>query len=372
MEQVDKRFGDVYAVRGVNLRVAQGEFVTLLGPSGCGKTSTLRMVAGFSFPTSGEIYIGEERVTRIPPYRRSTGMVFQSYALFPHMTVEENVAFGLQIRKTPKPEISRRVTAALDLTRLRESASRFPATLSGGQQQRVALARSLVISPKVLLLDEPLGALDLKLREEMQLEIKRIQRELGITTLYVTHDQHEALSMSDRVAVINNGQILQFDIPERLYNYPTSEFVANFIGKMNFLPVEVAESVGGSNKLLVCLRDDPAKHFVAECNSELTFIRGDKCLLAFRPEEASLERRDLLNWIDGSVQKMTYYGNSSLCFVQFQDNELMIQVAARIPPKRPGDNVRVGWTHCVLVNDTVPGSRSASGAAAHARQRGAI
>ncbi len=353
LQGVEKRFGDVCAVRRINLDIAPGEFVTLLGPSGCGKTTTLRMVAGFTFPTNGEIYIGDERVTRVPPFRRSTGMVFQNYALFPHLTVEENVAFGLRIRKIPKAETRRRVAAALDLVRLGEFGGRLPRTLSGGQQQRVALARAVVIEPKVLLLDEPLGALDLKLREEMQLEIKRVQQELGITTLYVTHDQHEALSMSDRVAVMKDGRILQVDTPGGLYKYPQNAFVANFIGRMNFLRVIVVEAGGQSGRVTVCLRDDSSKTLVAEHSREVMFSRGEECMLAFRPEAALLEP-DGLNVVEGRVQKVAYYGNSSLCFIETPGKDvLVVEVGAADSVKGAGDKVRVGWKQCVVVKEGI-------------------
>lgn len=354
LEGVQKRFGEVTAVRDVSLEIGHSEFVTLLGPSGCGKTTTLRLVAGFTFPTSGEIYIGDQRVTRLPAYRRNTGMVFQNYALFPHLTVEENVAFGLQIRKMPRAEIRRRVAAALDLVRLSEFARRFPQVLSGGQRQRVALARAVVIEPKVLLLDEPLGALDLKLREDMQLEIKRIQQELGITTLYVTHDQQEALSMSDRVAVMKDGQVLQIDTPQGLYDHPQSKFVANFVGRMNFLRVAVADLTGEDQKITVRLRDNLAKTFLAKDSNPGRFARGDECLLAFRPERAELDRSDLPNWIGGSVRKVVYFGNATLCFVETPERGvLVIEAPAGTPIKKPGDPVRVGWPieGCVLLRD---------------------
>lgn len=352
LEGVEKWFGGVAAVRDATLEIAHGEFVTLLGPSGCGKTTTLRMVAGFTFPTSGDVYIGDQRVTRVPPYRRSTGMVFQNYAIFPHLTVGENVAFGLQIRKLPKAEIRRRVAAALELVQLGGFADRRPDTLSGGQRQRVALARAVVIEPKVLLLDEPLGALDLKLREEMQLEIKRIQQELRITTLYVTHDQQEALSMSDRVAVMRDGRILQIDSPQRLYDAPRSKFVANFVGRMNVLRVFVADA--GPSRLVARLRDEPSKTFVVAGDGGLTCSRGEESLLAFRPERAVLDRPELGNSLPGSVQKLAYLGNSFLCFVEIIGKEVLV---IEVPPdawaKRPGDAVQVCWKpeHCVLLKE---------------------
>ncbi len=235
-----KRYGGTVAVRGVDLTVAPGEFVTLLGPSGCGKTTCLRMVAGFVAPDSGRILMAGRDVTAAPPYRRNTGMVFQSYALFPHKTVAANVAFGMKVRRVGRAEMVERTREALRLVHLEQLADRYPSELSGGQKQRVALARAVVIRPQVLLLDEPLGALDLKLREELQVEIKRVQSTLDITTLFVTHDQGEALGMSDRVAVMRDGEIVQIDAPHALYERPNSRYVANFVGRTNLIEVVVA------------------------------------------------------------------------------------------------------------------------------------
>jgi spermidine/putrescine transport system ATP-binding protein len=236
---VEKQFtsagGDVRAVEHVNLAIAEGEFFSLLGPSGCGKTTTLRMVAGFEEPTSGQILLHGRDMVGVPPYRRDVNMVFQQYALFPHMDVFENVAFGLRRKKVARDEIKRRVAEALSLVELEGRERRRPRQLSGGQQQRVALARALVNRPRALLLDEPLGALDLKLRQAMQLELKRIQREVGITFVYVTHDQEEALTMSDRLVVMNAGRIEQLGTPRELYEHPATRFVANFIGTSNIL-----------------------------------------------------------------------------------------------------------------------------------------
>jgi spermidine/putrescine transport system ATP-binding protein len=226
---------DVRAVEHVDLRIAEGEFFSLLGPSGCGKTTTLRMIAGFEEPTSGQILLHGRDMVGVPPFRRDVNMVFQQYALFPHMDVFENVAFGLRRKKVDKEEIKRRVTEALSLVELEGRETRKPRQLSGGQQQRVALARALVNRPRALLLDEPLGALDLKLRQAMQLELKRIQREVGITFVYVTHDQEEALTMSDRLVVMNDGRIEQLGSPRELYEHPATRFVANFIGTSNIL-----------------------------------------------------------------------------------------------------------------------------------------
>jgi spermidine/putrescine transport system ATP-binding protein len=239
LRNVTKSFDDFTAVDNLSLELGQGEFFTLLGPSGCGKTTTLRMIAGFERPTSGEIAIEGEDVAALPPHKRPTNTVFQSYALFPHLSVEKNVAFGLKRKKVDKDEIEERVATELKRVGLAREAGRRPSQLSGGMQQRVALARALVNLPKVLLLDEPLGALDLKLRKGLQVELKRIQREVGITFVYVTHDQEEALTMSDRIAVMNRGHVEQVSVPEEVYDRPRTSFVAGFIGVSNLMPARV-------------------------------------------------------------------------------------------------------------------------------------
>lgn len=239
LRDVTKLFGEVTAVDNVNIRIANGEFFSLLGPSGCGKTTTLRMIAGFEQPTAGDIFLDGSPVAGIPAYRRPVNTVFQNYALFPHMTVWQNVAFGLEMKKTHKKEIVHRVGEALELVQLTGMDERKPKQLSGGQQQRVALARALVNHPEVLLLDEPLGALDLKLRKAMQYELKQIQEQLGITFIYVTHDQEEAMTMSDRIAVLNIGEVKQVGSPRQIYEHPNNRFVADFIGETNFLEATV-------------------------------------------------------------------------------------------------------------------------------------
>jgi iron(III) transport system ATP-binding protein len=248
---VAKRFGDFTAVDHINVRVPEGSFITFLGPSGCGKTTTLRMVAGLETPTEGEIFIGDDCVfgkgSFVPPERREIGMVFQSYAVWPHLTAFENVAFPLRIRRLPKSEIRERTMEALELVRLGSWSARLPSELSGGQQQRIALARAIVFRPRLLLLDEPLSNLDAKLREYMRLEIRELHQRLGVTTLYVTHDQHEALALSDIVVVMEGGRIVQSDAPRAIYDRPASRFVADFVGWANVLPAEVIDA--GSVKL---------------------------------------------------------------------------------------------------------------------------
>ncbi len=301
---VAKRFGEVRAVQGVSLQVARGEFLTLLGPSGCGKTTTLNMVAGFLRPDEGQILLGGRRVEHLPPYRRDTAMVFQQYALFPHLTVAQNIAFGLEMRKTSRVEIARRVARALEIVRLPGLGERRPAQLSGGQQQRVALARAIVTEPTVLLLDEPLSNLDLKLRESLRLEIKNIQRELGITAIYVTHDQGEALVMSDRIAVMNQGLIEQLGSPTEIYEEPRTAFVAEFIGTSNFLRGTLAGAEDGLAR--VALGDGlelRARHRPdgPSAGAVLVMVRPEH--LAIRPPG------DGANALHGTVKEVVYLGS---------------------------------------------------------------
>jgi spermidine/putrescine transport system ATP-binding protein len=275
--------GVVNAVNHVSLQIQNGEFFSLLGPSGCGKTTSLRMIAGFEWPTSGEILIKGQVMGRTPPFHRPANTVFQSYALFQHMTIEQNVAFGLEMEHLPKAEIERRVEQALAMVQLTMMNLRKPRQLSGGQQQRVALARALVKRPAVLLLDEPLGALDLKLRKEMQLELKALQEQVGITFVYVTHDQGEALTMSDRIAVMNRGQILQIGSPVEIYERPNCRFVADFIGETNFLPGVVKEVSGNLATVNV---DHLSDEIVGLAQGELH--RGQAVILSVRPEKMRL------------------------------------------------------------------------------------
>ncbi len=280
---VHKAYGRVVALNDLSLEIAEGEFVTLLGPSGSGKTTTLMMIAGFERPTRGEISIHGESVVARPPEQRDIGMVFQSYALFPHLTVFENVAFPLRARRFGSAQLEPRVRDVLDRVRLPSVATRYPRQLSGGQQQRVALARALVYRPSLLLMDEPLGALDRKLREEMQVELKTIQRELGVTTLYVTHDQQEALALSDRIAVMNGGDLVQLGPPLELYERPAADFVASFLGDVNFVEGTVVHASGG----LATVEVEPSVTVTVVTTSAVA--PGKRVRLAIRPERLGLD-----------------------------------------------------------------------------------
>ncbi len=294
-----KEFPGTVAVEDFDLAVKQGEFISFLGPSGCGKTTTLRMIAGFELPTAGSIQLNGRDLTRVPPNRRHVGMVFQAYALFPNMTAAENIGYGLKVAGMPKEDIARRVEEMLSLIHLEEFRKRYPNRLSGGQQQRVALARALAIRPQVLLLDEPLSALDARIRLELRLEIRRIQQELGITTVYVTHDQEEALSLSDRIAVMSEGRVEQVGTPTEIYNYPKSEFVARFVGQLNLLPVDVVDLAAGLVRI--------GKQ-VVRAGQSLDHPNGHKIRLAVRPEELNPGIGDGTNNLKGKVEAITYLG----------------------------------------------------------------
>jgi putative spermidine/putrescine transport system ATP-binding protein len=279
---VSKIFNETAAVENFNLDVQKGEFVTFLGPSGCGKTTTLRMIAGFETPTSGQITINNKDITSVPPNRRNIGMVFQSYALFPNMNVQDNIGFGLKIAGKPKQEIKQRVTEMLALISMQEFGTRYPHQMSGGQQQRVALARALAIQPEVLLLDEPLSALDAKIRVQLRTEIRLIQQKLGITTIYVTHDQEEAMSLSDRVVVMSRGHIEQIGAPFEIYNFPKTQFVASFVGTLNMIEATVVDAAQG-----VMAVDGQRFRSIAQITQA---ANGEHLLVALRPEIISMQR----------------------------------------------------------------------------------
>ncbi|GAP22145.1 ABC transporter ATP-binding protein [Leptolinea tardivitalis] len=300
LSHVNKQFASNTAVKDFNLEANQGEFISFLGPSGCGKTTTLRMIAGFELPTSGQVTLAGQDMTYTPPNRRKVGMVFQSYALFPNMTVAENIGYGLRIAGKHKSEIKKRVDEMLILIHMEDFQSRFPGQLSGGQQQRVALARALAFQPQALLLDEPLSALDAKIRVELRQEIKRIQQQLGITTIYVTHDQEEALSLSDRIVVMNQGHIEQVGTPYEVYKTPATEFVASFVGHLNLLPVksfDISQNKAQLNGFSIIYGRIAEK------------FSPDKPCLAVRPEEINPGKVEGQNNLQGVVDSIHYLGS---------------------------------------------------------------
>jgi spermidine/putrescine ABC transporter ATP-binding subunit len=316
VRDVVKRFGStVVAVRNVSLEIRQGEFFALLGPSGCGKTTLLRMLAGFESLSEGQILIDGEDMDRVEPNKRPVNMVFQSYAVFPHMSVQQNVAYGLKVTGTPKPEIDNKVQESLSLVRLETLADRMPDQLSGGQRQRVALARALVKHPKVLLLDEPLSALDAKLREKMQVELVHLQKSVGITFVIVTHDQNEALSMADRVAVMNDGDVLQVAPPSELYEYPNCRFVADFIGKMNLFDGRVVGARDGDIVIRVESLDKRIDDFTLPFEGSAQGEVG----IAIRPEKVRLDKDEPLDQpirLQAKVADVVYYGNESHVYLE--------------------------------------------------------
>jgi spermidine/putrescine transport system ATP-binding protein len=340
-EGVTKRFGEFTAVDAIDLSIRRGEFFSLLGPSGCGKTTTLRMLAGFEIPSEGRILLEGEPVEDVPPYRRNVNMVFQSYALFGHLDVADNVAFGLKRRKVPRDEIGRRVDEALELVSLGSRAKSRPSELSGGQRQRVALARALVNRPAVLLLDEPLGALDLKLRRQMQVELKQIQREVGITFVYVTHDQEEALSMSDRIAVMSDGRIAQCGAPEEVYEHPTEEFVAGFIGISNM--IEGVVEGPGSVKIGTGMRIQAP--VPGDCDA------GDTVQLSVRPEKIAVDEEIEAGMVEmtGRVVSRIYHGVNTQITVELGQGAHLVALeqatytASADDRWEEGMEVRVGW-----------------------------
>ncbi len=350
LDRVTKRYGDVTAVDDLSLEVREGEFFSLLGPSGCGKTTTLRMIGGFEEVTAGTVHVGGVDVTDLPPFKRATNTVFQNYALFPHLSVFENIAFGLRRRKTPKDEIRHQVAFMLKLVELPGYEERKPNQLSGGQQQRVALARALVNSPRVLLLDEPLGALDLKLRKQMQVELKRIQSEIGITFVFVTHDQEEAMTMSDRIAVMRHGRIEQLGQPEELYERPATSFVAGFLGVSNLLDGEV---VGRSGEFAdVRLADGTmvqAPEAATNGDTKVQIgVRPEKLRVTPSRTEAPGDAEDT-NALEGTVLDASYIGVSTQYIVKTADGQRLTVYAQNLETSganeglADGQAVRLSW-----------------------------
>ena len=342
LKALSKSYGEVIAVRSLDLTVAAGEFITLLGPSGCGKTTTLRMVAGFARPTRGRVTFGDRDVTYLPPHKREVGLVFQNYALFPHMSVHENVEFGLRMHGVGKDERRRRVGEALDLVRLESLAERLPRQLSGGQQQRVAIARALVIRPAVLLLDEPFGALDKQLRDHMRVELRTLQRLLGISTIFVTHDQDEALAMSDRICVMSNGDVQQLGAPTEIYERPTNRFVAEFMGRSNLLPGTVVARHG--DRVTV----DFAGMQAGASGAGLPM--GSTVAVMIRPEKVAIQAAVAnSSGMTGIIKNAVYLGS----VVHF-DIELASGPTVQVMRQNPTDPALAGLSTGTRVAVTIP------------------
>lgn len=349
LQHLVKQFGTQTVVQDLSLDIQKGEFLTLLGPSGCGKTTTLRMIAGFEHPTSGQIMLDGEFVHGLPAYERDVNTVFQSYALFPHLNAYENVAFGLRVKKVAKDEIDTRVRKALKLVQLEDYAKRKPDQLSGGQRQRIAIARALINNPKVLLLDEPLGALDQKLRKQMQVELKHLQKQLGITFVFVTHDQEEALTMSDRIAVMNKGVLEQVDTPSEIYERPATRFVAEFIGETNLLTGTVSA------------RDH--RHMLIECEglkvtaTAQPLLENENVTIAIRPEKSVLSLKPISDerivQISGRLTERIYCGGSTRTVVTLTNGKqfVVLEKTDQLLPAGEGDELYVHWQpeHGVVV-----------------------
>ena len=338
IDHVTKHFGDDVAVDDANFAIEEGEFFSMLGPSGCGKTTTLRMIAGFETPTSGAIRLHGRDVSRVPPHKRDVNTVFQHYGLFPHMNVSENIAYGPKAKKVPKDETLRRVAEMLEVVRLSDFATRRPGQLSGGQQQRVALARALVNYPKALLLDEPLGALDLKLRQSMQLELKRIQREVGITFIFVTHDQEEALTMSDRIAVMNHGRVEQLGTPEELYERPTTRFVADFIGTTNLVSGTVVGREGGATTVRL-----GGGELARTAMNGLQ--PGATVELCIRPESIDLVPAAAAGALSARVEHAAYLGTTIQYQVRTAGGQPLTVLAPKTGSRLPvGSDIAISWS----------------------------
>ncbi|HWR42329.1 ABC transporter ATP-binding protein [Sporomusa sp.] len=343
LNNLTKRYDSNLVLNNINLSIEQGTFLSLLGPSGCGKTTTLKIVAGFESPDAGEVVVAGEVYNNLPVYRRNVGMVFQSYALFPHMTIEQNIAFGLEQRKVDPGTIKKQVAEAIEMVQLIGLEKRKPKQLSGGQQQRVALARALVIKPRLLLLDESLSALDKKLRVDMQVELRQIQKRVGITTIFVTHDQEEALTLSDKIAVMKDGNIVQMDAPHVVYEKPCNRFVAGFLGQSNFFK-GIIKDIDNGSYCLELKNGDQIQGAAGACEARRP---GQECILAVRPERIRLEttRPEGKPFLWGRVKFITYAGNISNFRVEVMGEEVIVQLQNSFSGERfnTGDEVYLTW-----------------------------
>ncbi|AXN41349.1 MULTISPECIES: ABC transporter ATP-binding protein [Peribacillus] len=343
-----KQFGSNVVLNGIDLEVKQGELLTLLGPSGCGKSTTLNLIAGFLDADQGEVYIKGNNVTKVPPYKRDLGMVFQTYSLFPHMTVYENLSFGLKLRKVGKAEQKKKISKALELVKMSGLENRYPRELSGGQRQRVAISRALVVEPELLLLDEPLSNLDAKLRHELRAEIKRLQKEIGVTTIFVTHDQEEALSMSDRVVVMNAGKIEQISTPTDIYNHPKTEFVFQFIGKSNCFEGKVSEV--DKRRISVKIGDD-ITHVDADniMGNDSNLKAGDEVKMYIRPEKVQIvpveeTALSLFDYHKAKISQINYLGTSWEINVLLQGKSVQVLTSSFNSSWQNGSEVYIGWS----------------------------
>ncbi|MBB4117028.1 putative spermidine/putrescine transport system ATP-binding protein [Rhizobium sp. BK226] len=350
MKNIQKFYGPLQVVTDFNLQIQPGEFVTFLGPSGSGKTTALKMIAGFETPTSGDIFLGSRSIVDLPAYERGIGMVFQNYALFPHMTVAENVAFPLTVRRSTRAEIESSVERALQLVKMEQYSGRYPNQLSGGQQQRIALARAIVFNPSILLMDEPLGALDRNLREHMKIEIMRIQKELNMTVVFVTHDQDEALTMSDRIAVINEGRLVQVDDSRTLYGKPRNRFVASFVGESNMIPCRVDLVENGAGKVTVAGNSSGEAQLSGQTD-------GDRGWMFVRPENVEIDLRsavvDLPNALEGIVENALFLGEMTRYLVRCGDETITVKRQNRGQTHFAGGTpVTVSWKaeDCTVLN----------------------
>ncbi|MCJ9670371.1 MULTISPECIES: ABC transporter ATP-binding protein [unclassified Neorhizobium] len=347
-----KTYGDIDVLDDVSLQVKNGEFITVLGPSGCGKTTTLRVIGGFIIPDNGRVSIRGREVTNLPPYKRNIGVVFQNYALWPHMTVSEILSFGLRIRKLPREEIARRVDEALSMVQLTGLKDRYPRELSGGQQQRVAMARALAIDPEVIILDEPLSNLDRRLREELRIELKRLQRSLGVTMLFVTHDQEEALSMSDQVVVMQSGRIQQIADPRTVYERPANRFVAGFLGSANFLAGELVQNSRESRAEIKL-----GNGAVVTAHAPSVKQVGEKVTVIVRPEWLVLERQGSglpTNQLEGTVGDVIYEGSAiryGIKLTHEPESPIFLQERSNADVLKPGDKVRINVTNAVIATE---------------------